>query len=275
MTFGFGMKATSRSACKSARNVGRWRDRFAEFLTVPTGGPQAAVMSLPTAPAKKQLPIAQLAVAGVIVLGIAAIVVYWLGWRTALEEARRAVAAGANIVTNAGPGVYFGAMAVLPAFGVPMAPFALAAGPLFGERLGFPMIIFLGIVALTFNLVVTYWLAHRALRPWLTGLLARFGYQIPQVDRADITDLIVFLRVTPGFPFFVQNYLLGIADAPFLRYVVISCAIQWPINCGFMLFGEALSQGRGKVIVTAILLIAGLAAATQLVRRRLAKKKAG
>lgn len=231
-------------------------------------------MSLPIAPAKKKLPIAQLATVGFVLLVVAAAVVYWVGWRTALEESRRFVASAANVITSAGPGVYFGAMAVLPAFGVPMAPFALAAGPLFGERLGFPAIIALGMAALTFNLIVTYWLARRALRPGLTRLLARFGYQIPQVDREDITDLIVFLRVTPGFPFFVQNYLLGIANAPFVRYVVISCAIQWPINCGFMLFGEALSQGRGKVIVTAILLIAGLVAGTHLVRRRLAKKKA-
>jgi uncharacterized membrane protein YdjX (TVP38/TMEM64 family) len=162
---------------------------------------------------------------------------------------------------------------VLPAFGVPMAPFALAAGPLFGERLGFPTIITLGIVALTLNLVCTYWLARRGLRPLLTRLLTRFGYSLPQVDRDDITDLIVLLRVTPGFPFFVQNYLLGIADAPFLRYLVISCAIQWPINCGFMLFGDALGQGRGKVIITAILLLAALIVGTHLVRRHMAKKK--
>ncbi|MES2696130.1 MAG: VTT domain-containing protein, partial [Verrucomicrobiota bacterium] len=216
----------------------------------------------------------KLAIAGAIALVIVAMVLQLVGWRVAYDETRRIVSLVADAIANAGPAVYFGAMAVLPAFGVPMAPFALGAGPLFGERLGFPTIILLGILALTLNLTVTYWLARRWLRPWLTRVLARFGYNIPQVGREDITDLIVLLRVTPGFPFFVQNYLLGLVDAPFLRYLVISCAIQWPINCGFMLFGDALSQGKGKTIITAVLLIVALSVGTQFVRRHLAKKKA-
>ena len=231
-------------------------------------------MSLPTPAPKKKLPIAKLAVAGVIVVAILAFVVQLVGWRIVYDEARRWVEVGVGWVTNAGPGMFFGAMAVLPAFGVPMAPFALAAGPLFGERLGLPLIMTLGILALTTNLVTTYWLARRGLRPLMTRLLERFGYRIPEADREDITDLIVLLRVTPGVPFFVQNYLLGLANAPFARYLVISCAIQWPINCGFMLFGEALSQGRGKVILTSVLLIAALTVATHFVRKQLAKKKA-
>lgn len=266
--------ALDGTACKSAGNALRLRGGFAEFLTVSRAGRQAAPMSLPSTPSKKKLPVAQLAIGALLLLVVAGAVLQLVGWRVAWEESRKLVTAGAGMITSAGPAVFFGAMAVLPAFGVPMAPFALAAGPLFGEQMGFPVIILLGIVALTFNLTVTYWLARRWLRPWLTRVLARFGYHIPQVDRDDITDLIVLLRVTPGFPFFVQNYLLGLADAPFLKYLAISCAIQWPINCGFMLFGDALSQGRGKVIITAILLLAALTAGTHLVRKHMGKKKA-
>ena len=47
-----------------------------------------------------------------------------------------------------------------------------------------------------------------------SGCSSAMGYRLPKVDRSDITDLIVILRVTPGFPFFVQNYLLGLAGAP-------------------------------------------------------------
>ncbi len=105
-------------------------------------------------------------------------------------------------------------------------------------------------------------------------LLARFGYALPQVDSGDITDLIVLLRVTPGIPFFVQNYLLGLANAPFGRYLVISCAIQWVLNAAFMLFGEALNQGRGKLVLYAILLFAAVMVATRLARKHIGKKKA-
>jgi hypothetical protein len=95
-----------------------------------------------------------------------------------------------------------------------MAPFALSAGPLFGEKLGTPAILLLGLAAITFNLIVAYWLARRWLRPPLARLVARLGYTLPAVERGDATDLIVLLRVTPGPPFFVQNYLLGLAEVP-------------------------------------------------------------
>lgn len=230
-------------------------------------------MSLPATPPKKKLPLAQLALAGVVALAVAAAILYFVGWREALEGAQRIIATVTDKIVQAGPAVYFGLMAVLPGFGVPMAPFAIGAGTIFGEKLGFPTIILLGMLALTFNLTVTYWLARRWLRPLLTRLLARFGYTIPEVGREDITDLIVLLRVTPGFPFFVQNYLLGLVNAPFLRYLVISCVIQWPINAGFMLFGDALGKGKGKMIITAVLCIVALSVGTQFVRRHMAKKK--
>jgi uncharacterized membrane protein YdjX (TVP38/TMEM64 family) len=243
-------------------------------LTVPRGGRQADAMSLSALPPKKKLLVAKLVMVAVAVIVVLGLVVQLIGWRVAYESAQRTVATGAATVTQAGPLVFFGAMAILPGFGVPMAPFALSAGPLFGQQLGFTALIVFGIAALTLNLTATYWLARRWLRPWLTRLLAKFGYGIPQVDRGDITDLIVLLRVTPGVPFFVQNYLLGLANAPFGRYLAISCVVQWPIICGFILFGDALSQGRGKVIVTSVLLIAALIVGTHLVRKHLAKKKA-
>ena len=37
-----------------------------------------------------------------------------------------------TVVRDAGPWMFFGAMAVLPAVGFPMSPFTLSAGPVFG-----------------------------------------------------------------------------------------------------------------------------------------------
>jgi uncharacterized membrane protein YdjX (TVP38/TMEM64 family) len=243
-------------------------------LTVLRGRRQADAMSMPTLPPKKKLPLARFAIVAAVIVVVLAVVLQLVGWRTAWDESRRIFAVTLQLVSDAGPAVFFSAMAVLPAIGAPMAPFAIAAGLVFRERLGFPLTIFLGSVALSFNLTVTYWLARRWLRPLLTRWLERFGYNLPQVDRADVTDLIVLLRVTPGPPFFVQNYLLGLANAPFGRYLAISCGIQVPLISGFMLFGEALSQGRGKLILSAVLVLATLVVGTHLVRKHLAKKKA-
>jgi uncharacterized membrane protein YdjX (TVP38/TMEM64 family) len=223
---------------------------------------------------KKKLPLAKLAIAAGVVALIGAVVLYFIGWRTAYDEVVRWFDAALTVMADAGPVIYFLAMAIIPAFGAPMFPFAAMASVVFRERMGLPVVILCGIAALTFNLSITYWLARRWLRPWLTRLLARFGYRLPEVESGDTTDLIVLLRVTPGVPFFVQNYLLGLANAPFGRYLAISCAIQWVMNAAFMLLGDALSQGRGKLAMTAILLLATVAVATHLVRKHMAKKSA-
>lgn len=248
--------------------------RFGEFLTVLRAGGQACEMSSELPLPKKKLPIAKLALAAVALVVVAALVVQVLGWQRVWDLARDLVAWGVAVVTGAGPVVYFCAMALLPAAGVPMAPFAMGAGPLFGAELGFTTIILLGIVAITFNLTVTYWLSRRWLRPFFTRLLARFGHKLPEVEGGDATDLIVLLRVTPGIPFFVQNYLLGLANAPFLRYLAISCGIQWTLNTAFMLFGDALAKGRGKLVLSAVLLLVAVIVGTHFVRKRMARKNA-
>jgi uncharacterized membrane protein YdjX (TVP38/TMEM64 family) len=230
-------------------------------------------MSPETSPKKKARVIlagALLAAGG---LAVAFLLLRHGGWQHAWDESRRIFSVLLDTVARAGPLPYFGAMALLPAVGCPMAPFAIAAGPLFGARLGFAVIVALGIVAITINLTLTYWLSRRWLRPVLSRLLVRFGYALPRIEGGDVTDLIVLLRVTPGIPFFVQNYLLGLAEAPFGRYLAISCGIQWTLNVAFMLFGDALSQGRGKLALSAILLLAAIMSATHLVRKRLARKR--
>ena len=250
------------------------KPRHGEFLTVPRGGGQADAMSTDVPVEKRKLPLARLAIAGAVACVALAVLVKLVGWQTVVQEGRRMWGMVFDALAGAGPGAFFVAMAVLPVAGVPMSPFALSAGPLFGAKLGTPLIIGFGLAAITFNLTVTYWLARRWLRPLLARLVTRLGYKLPVVERGDATDLIVLLRVTPGPPFFVQNYLLGLAEVPFGRYLVISCAVQWSFNVAFMLFGDALSQGHGKRAMVAIGLLIALVVGTHLVRKHLGRDKA-
>src|SRR5471032_1714854 len=95
--------------------AGRWL--FGEFLTVARAGGQARRMPSPEAPVeKKKLPIAKMAMAGGVALALGAIAVAWVGWQTALAEATAVLHAAMTLVSSAGPGVYFTAMAVLPIF---------------------------------------------------------------------------------------------------------------------------------------------------------------
>jgi uncharacterized membrane protein YdjX (TVP38/TMEM64 family) len=79
--------------------------------------------------------------------------------------------------------------------------------------------------------------------------------------------------VTPGTPFFIQNYLLGLAGVPFGKYVIVSCIVTWIYTAAFVLFGDALLQGKGKMAFIAGGLFVAAVVLTQWLRKRYAKKK--
>jgi hypothetical protein len=73
---------------------------------------------------------------------------------------------------EAGPLVFFGSTAVLPAIGLPITPFFVLAGATFGVG---PGLLGSG-VALGLNLALCYAIARSRVRSWLEGLLRRFEY---------------------------------------------------------------------------------------------------
>lgn len=180
-------------------------------------------------------------------------------------------AQGLDLIRGAGPAVFFTAMAVLPALGAPVSFFSLAAGSVFAGQMGMGLVITLALLAITVNMTLTYFLAGRALRPLLVKLFQWLGYKLPRVEAEDATDLIILLRVTVPFP--VQNYLLGLAQVPFGKYLLVSCLIQWPVNAAFILFGDALLHGRGKIALISLGAILALMAATHLLRKHYGPKK--
>jgi len=219
------------------------------------------------APRPNRALLLKLAAAGAALLMAAALVARGV-------DLRALVAQGLDLIRTAGPVAFFLAMALVPAAGVPFLVFLLPVVSLFGPRFGTPVTVGLALSAATANMAFTYALARWALRPVLTRLVARLGYKIPEVAAADATDLIVILRVTPGIPFCVQHYLLGLANVPFGRYLLISCLAVWPVATGFMLFGDALLHGKGKVALLSLSLLLAATATLHLVRKHYAKKRA-
>ncbi len=215
---------------------------------------------------KKRLPWAQLAV-GAVVLGGAA----WFFLRGVDVQAW--IERGMELVRGAGAVTFFAAMVLLPAVGVPASVFTLTAGPVFGPKLGMPLVVGLCVAAIMGNVVLTYFLARRALRPVLEKLMQRFGYKLPQVAPEDMTDLAIIVRVTPGSPFPVQNYLLGLANVPFGKYLLVSFIVQAIYAPAFVLFGDALLHGKGKLATIAVGLLAAAAVATHWARKHFGKKK--
>ena len=215
---------------------------------------------------KKKLPVAKLTFVLVLALAAAGLLLRGYDWRALFDQ-------GMALIRGAGPVAFFTAMTILPALGVPTLAFSLTAGPVFGDRLGMGTVVFLSSIALTGNLVLAYAMARMGLRPLLEKLINRLGYKLPQAEAGDATDLIVILRVTPGIPFCVQNYLLGLAEIPFGKYFIVSTILALPQNAGFVLFGDALLHGKGKMVLVTGGLLVALVAVTHLVRKHYGRKK--
>lgn len=190
-------------------------------------------------------------------------------------DVRGAIDAGFVQIRAAGPWAFFGAMALLPVAGFPLSPFYLAAGEAFAARLTMPGVLALAFVANAVQFALSFWVAHRALRPLITRLLARTRYQVPQVSPENELSVALLLRVTPGPPMFLQNYLLGLSGIRFRTYMLASLAVQGVLGSATIIFGQALLSGRGGLAVLGFFVLVAAFALVRLFRQRIASRNAG
>lgn len=181
---------------------------------------------------------------------------------------------GLQYIRDAGPLAFFAAMAILPAFSAPLSAFTIVAGEAFGRQMTIAGVIAASLVAISFNLAFTYWLARYALRPVLSKVIGRYGYTVPRITPENALSITLFLRLTPGPPFFMQSYILGLAEVPFTQYMVVStiCNIPWTI--AFIVLGQGIFNGNFKLIAYGIGVIAAASIAVHWIRKRHAARAA-
>lgn len=171
------------------------------------------------------------------------------------------------------PWTLFAALVVLPGLPVPTSALLFTAGVVWREQ---PlMAVGLSMVGISLNLTWTYWLAAGPARRLVEKVLAATEIQIPDLPRGDHLRLILIMKLTPGIPFFLQNYLLGFLRAPFCLYLPISILSHGIIGTGFVLSGVGLADGNLMPAITGLSLIAVGVVLTQMIRRWLAKKRLG
>lgn len=155
---------------------------------------------------------------------------------------------------EAGPTVFFLAMALLPAVGFPLGAFTLAAGPVFGPTLGVAAVVGCAILAIAVNVALSYWISSRALRPLISRIARWMGYTLPEISPANAWRVTLIVRIVPGPPFVVQSYLLGLARAPFRIYMAVSVVVPACYIAGTIMLGDALVRRDPWAIASAIAL---------------------
>ncbi len=169
------------------------------------------------------------------------------------------------------PAALFWALVFLPGLPIPTSALLFTAGVVWRQH---PvMACSLCLLAMLINLTWTYWLAAGPARKLVEKMLAATSVKIPDLPRGDHLKLILVMKLTPGIPFFFQNYLLGFLRAPFHLYLPISMLCNGIIGTGIVLSGVGLADGKLMPALTGISLIAVGVILTQMIRGWLAKRK--
>jgi uncharacterized membrane protein YdjX (TVP38/TMEM64 family) len=161
-------------------------------------------------------------------------------------------------IAQAPPVGLFAALVLLPLVGIPVSPVWIAVGIRMGTGTG----TLIALAALLLNFTLAYGIATRFIRGRFRAWLEKRGKALPAMTAGDETRWIVLVRIAPGFPLFLQNYLLGMAGVGFLRYLIFSLPIQGLYAFLFISLGTSLS---GSGLWRAVLAASGLVAAGLLV----------
>ena len=164
----------------------------------------------------------------------------------------------------ANPLYLFLAIALLPAFGFPASPLLILAGIVWGSTWQTCLIT---IAAVALNMSFSYYLAAGPARAIITRLLGDRWNRWKNIHPDNLRRFTVVMRITPGIPFFLQNYLLGLIGVPYLTYLLISIPLNAIFVVGFVLTGGAIFQGNLGMIATGIAVLVAAAVALRMLRR--------
>lgn len=141
---------------------------------------------------------------------------------------------------------------LLPLWPVPVSPIWLLAGMRFGPVVAMAICAF----SLILNFGLAYLLSAKLIRGPIERILIRYKFTIPQLPKEDQAKFTFLIRLVPGNPLCVQNYLLGIMRVKPILYFGIGIPIQLLYALTFIQFGGALFHGQvGRLIIAALFLI--------------------
>lgn len=183
-----------------------------------------------------------------------AVVCVWL-WRAGIgtDDVRRGWLLTLDFLRER-PLWLFLALAVSPGLPVPYSALLFLAGVVWQERPVEACLI--ALVAMLLGLSWTYWLAAGWGRRTMERVAARVGFAIPEVRESNRLRLVLALKLTPGIPTFVQNYLCGFLGVRFRTYLLVSMGCNGLVAVGLVLTGVGFGYGRLVPALAGLLFVA-------------------
>lgn len=157
------------------------------------------------------------------------------------------------------------AILILPIIGLPVSPVYLVAGGRTENIWIIILLCFLGVVA---NMALGYFIAKKFANFVRPKIEAR-GIKIPVVAKDEQCDIIFLVRMIPGNPLTVQNYVLGLANVEFKRYMLVSMPVQLFQVAGYIYFSDGIINGDASNFFLGVSLLCVVAIIARIVQKRL------
>ena len=163
-------------------------------------------------------------------------------------------------------------IAILPTFLFPVSPLMIVSGTVFANGENAPIAFLLALSAAAINMAWTYWVAAGPCHVFISKILSNTKFKIPKASGKNNFKLVAIVRLT-GMPFPFQNFTLGMSHMNFTKYMLFSLIVQAPILCAFVYFGDAITQGKGKVLFLAIAVIVIVSLVSRFIPKYLKNRK--
>jgi len=169
------------------------------------------------------------------------------------------------------PAVLFVALVVLPGLGFPASALLVLAGATWGSNWTGCAV---ALLATFLNMSWTYLVAAGPARSLVARVLGARWDRWRCLEHRDRIRLAILLRVTPGVPLFVQNYVLGLLAVPFIPYIIISVPLNGIFVVGFVLTSGAIFEGRLGMAISGVAVLVAAFVLVRMLRARFKSPKA-
>ena len=153
------------------------------------------------------------------------------------------------------------ALAILPGIGFPISPLLIVFGTSLTPQYGLPATCLLGVAMQSLCTTWSYLIAAGPLKNCLTQWLHR-RYTLPSLQSKGAITATLLIRLAPGFPYALQNIILGLIGVPLKTYLLISMPITAMISSIFISSGAAIIEANAQGLLigfaTLVLVLIGL-----------------